>query len=38
MISDGWIEASYDPKLPLMTRSRESRTIRLNQDPVPTHP
>lgn len=37
MISDGWIDASYDPKLPLMKRSRESRTIRPNQDPLPSH-
>ncbi|MGV3617359.1 MAG: NAD(P)/FAD-dependent oxidoreductase [Fimbriimonas sp.] len=36
MISDGWIDASYDPKLPLMKRNRESRTIHANQDPAPS--
>lgn len=35
MISDGWIEASYDPKLPLVPRRKESRIIRPNQDPAP---
>ena len=35
MISDGWIKASYDPRLPLMKKDRESRTIRANTDPVP---
>lgn len=35
MISDGWIKASYDPRLPLLKRNRESRTIRPNQDPLP---
>ena len=35
MISDGWIKASYDPRLPLIKRNRESRTIRPNTDPVP---
>jgi flavin-dependent dehydrogenase len=34
MISDGWIDASYDPSLPLMKRTRESRTIRANRDPI----
>ena len=33
MINDGWIKASYDSSLPLMVRSRESRSIRVNQDP-----
>lgn len=37
MISDGWIEASYDPNLPLMSKSRESHTILPNQDPARTH-
>lgn len=37
MINDGWIDASYDPRLPLLQRNRESRTIRPNQDPQPTH-
>ena len=34
MVSDGWIKASYDPRLPLLKRNRESRTIRPNRDPV----
>jgi len=34
MVSDGWVEASYDPRLPLTPRSRESRIIRPNQDSV----
>lgn len=34
MISDGWIDASYDPRLPLMKRSKESRTIKPNRDHV----
>lgn len=34
MISDGWIDASYDPKLPLMKRNKESRTIKPNRDQV----
>lgn len=32
MISDGWIEASYDPKLPLIKRNRQIRTVRENTD------
>ena len=36
MINDGWIKASYDPKLPLYKRNRESGTIRPNRDAVPT--
>ena len=35
MISDGWIKASYDPRLPLLKRSRESRVVRPNTDSVP---
>ena len=35
MISDGWVKASYDPKLPLMARDRESRTIVPNRDAQP---
>ncbi len=35
MISDGWIKASYDPRLPLMDRQRNSRVIRVNQDAQP---
>ena len=35
MIVDGWVKASYDPKLPLYKRNRESGTIRPNTDPVP---
>lgn len=36
MISDGWIDASYDRRLPLLKLSRESRIIHLNRDPVVT--
>ncbi len=36
MINDGWIDASYDPSLSLMTRNRESRAILPNHDPLPT--
>lgn len=36
MISDGWVLASYDPRLPLLKRSRESRMIRANRDPIAT--
>ena len=32
MISDGWIKASYDPKMPLLKIDRASRTIRPNQE------
>lgn len=35
MINDGWVEASYDPNLPLLRRNRENRMIHLNRDPVP---
>ena len=38
MISDGWIDASYDPRLPLAPRNKESRSIRANRDPIPTAP
>ncbi|MBS1701714.1 MAG: tryptophan 7-halogenase [Armatimonadetes bacterium] len=34
MINDGWIDASYDPSLPLIKRSRDIRTIRQNKDAV----
>lgn len=32
MISDGWIEATYDPTKPLIKRNRDIRTVRQNQD------
>jgi len=34
MINDGWIEASYDPSLPLLRRNPESKMIHLNHDPA----
>ncbi|RYG45968.1 NAD(P)/FAD-dependent oxidoreductase [bacterium] len=33
MIQDGWIIASYDPRLPKMNRTRDGRTIHANRDP-----
>ncbi len=34
MVNDGWVKASYDPKLPLLRRNKESRMIHWNRDPV----
>jgi len=34
MINDGWIEASYDPSLPLLKRNPENKMIQLNRDSV----
>jgi flavin-dependent dehydrogenase len=34
MISDGWVEASYDAKLPLVPLGREARHVKWNTDPV----
>jgi len=34
MITDGWIEASYDPSLPLMPITRGFEHSRKNRDPV----
>lgn len=32
LVSDGWVTATYDPRLPLVVRNRESRTIKWNTD------
>jgi flavin-dependent dehydrogenase len=32
LVTDGWVEASYDPRLPILKKLRENGTIHLNRD------